>query len=351
MKITVLTYVDPDDGRDAVVDQVADALRARHEVDVLEVHADVDEMVHGLRERKPDLVFNLCEMFGDDVQGDARVAGLLELLGVPFTGSGAAELFLVQDKGLTKKMLAFDSILYPNFAVFSENSDFETGGNLRMPLFVKPLRGDASIGISGADALVRDSSSLMKQVLRIHNEEKDAALAEEYIEGRELYVAVIGNLEPEALPPIELDLSGLPDHMPPVADNAVKFDEALGKRYGIEARIAELPDELRAKLQKVAVQAYRALRVRDYGRVDLRLTEAGEIYVLEVNANCYLEKEQEFTMAAAAAGYDYETTIEKVVQLAVERQGVQPRRLQRRRRDRIANSAQTPSERSASATR
>ncbi len=347
----MLAYVDPSDGRDGVVDEVSEALRARHSVEVLEIHDDLDPLIHGLREQRPDLVFNLCEMFGDDVQGDARVAATLELLRVPFTGSGAAELFLVQDKGLTKKMLAFDGILYPNFAVFSENSDFETGGNLRMPLFVKPLRGDASIGISGADALVRDSSSLMKQVLRIHSEEKDAALAEEYIEGRELYVAVIGNLEPEALPPIELDLSGLPDHMPPVADNAVKFDEALGERYGIEARVAELPDELRARLQKVAVQAYRALRVRDYGRVDLRLTEAGEIYVLEVNANCYLEKEQEFAMAAEAAGYDYEALLEKIVQLAVERQGVQPQRLQRRRRDRIVSDTPKPSERSATATR
>ncbi|HEV8241417.1 MAG TPA: D-alanine--D-alanine ligase [Thermoanaerobaculia bacterium] len=332
MKITVLTYVDPDDGRDAVVDQVSAALGARHAVEILEIQDDLDALIVGLRQQKPDLVFNLCEMFGEDVQGDARVAAVLELLRVPFTGGGAAELFLVQDKGLTKKMLAFDGILYPNFAVFAENSDFETGGNLRMPLFVKPLRGDASIGISGSEALVRDARSLMERVVQIHDECKDAALAEEYIEGRELYVGVLGNREPEALPPIELDLSGLPDDMPAVADQAVKFDEELGKKYGIDARIAELPDELRAKLQKVAVQAYRALRVRDYGRVDLRLTEAGEIYVLEVNANCYLEEKQEFAMAAAAAGYDYPAMLDKIVALAVERQGVKPKRGQPRRR-------------------
>ncbi len=326
MKITVLAYVDPADGRDAVVDQVAKALRARHDVDILEIHDDTDAIVHGLAERKPDLVFNLCEMFGEDVQGDARVAALLEMLGVPFTGGGAPELFLRQDKGISKKLLAFDGILYPNFAVFTPDADLETGGNLRMPLFVKPLRGDASIGISGADALVRDSRSLMEQVLRIHDECKDAALAEEYIEGRELYVAVLGNREPEALPPVELDLSGLPDDMPPVADQDVKFDEELGERYGIESRIAELPDEMRARLQKVAIQAYRALRVRDYGRVDLRLTEAGEIYVLEVNANPYLEQDQELAMAAAAAGYDYPALVEKIVALAVERQGVKPKR-------------------------
>jgi D-alanine-D-alanine ligase len=332
MKITVLTHVDPKEGRDGAVDEVAGALASGPDVDVLEIFDDVRVLIAGLEQRRPDLVFNLCEMFGDDVQGDALVAALLELLKVPFTGGGAAELFLRQDKSIAKKQLAFEGILYPNFAIFSADADFETGGNLRMPLFVKPLCGDASIGISGSDALVRDSRSLMEQVLRIHEEQKDAALAEEYIEGRELYVGVLGNREPEALPPIELDLSGLPAGMPPVADFDVKFDEQLAERYGIEARVAELPDEMRAKLQKVAVQAYRALRVRDYGRVDMRLTESGEIYVLEVNANCYLEDGQEFAMAAEAAGYDYPALIEKIVQLAVERQGVEPRRPSRRRR-------------------
>ena len=324
MRLSLLHFVDPEDGRDAVVDQVAAALAPRHQVALLEVGDDLDGMLHGLRAQRPDLVFNLCEQFGDDVQGDARVAALLELAGVPFTGGGAAELFLSQDKAIAKKLLAFEGILYPNFAVFTADADLETGGNLRMPLFVKPLRGDASIGIRGQDALVRDSRALMERVLAIHDQHGDAALAEEYIEGRELYVGVIGNRELEALPPVELDLSGLPDHMPPVADSAVKFDEALGERYGIEARIAELPDELRARLQKVALQACRALRVRDYARVDLRLTEAGEIYVLEVNANCYLERNQEFAMAAAAAGYDYPALIEKIVDLAVERQRVAP---------------------------
>jgi D-alanine-D-alanine ligase len=322
MKITILTYLDPEDGRDVVVDQVAGGLARskRHEVNVLAVHDDLVAMIAELGQATPDLVFNLCEMFGDNVQGDAAVASVLEMLGIPFTGSGAAELYLRQDKGVAKRMLAFDGILYPNFAIFSPDADLETGGNLRMPLFVKPLRGDASIGITGADALVRDSRALMEQVLAIHEQCKDSALAEEYIEGRELYVGVLGNREPEALPPVELDMSGLPDHMPPVADKDVKFDEALAKRYGIEARVAELPDELRAKLQKVAVQAYRALRIRDYGRIDLRLTEAGEIYVLEGNANCYLEKASEFAMAAAAAGHDYPALLERIVELAAQRQ-------------------------------
>ncbi|HEV8630727.1 MAG TPA: D-alanine--D-alanine ligase [Thermoanaerobaculia bacterium] len=356
MNITVLTHVDPADGRDAVVDQVTATLGARHDVDVLEVFDDLPAVVGALRQQRPDLVFNLSEMFADNVQGDALVAAVLELLRQPFTGSGAAELFLVQDKGLAKKVLAFDGILYPNFAIFTADADLETGGNLHMPLFVKPLRGDASIGISGSDALVRDSRTLMERVVQIHDEHKDAALAEEYIEGRELYVGVLGNREPEALPPVELDLSGLPDHMPPVADQKVKFDEELGKKYDIVARVAELPDELRARLQKVAVQAYRALRVRDYGRVDLRLTEAGEIYVLEVNANCYLEEKQEFAMAAAAAGYEYPALLERIVQLAVERQGVEPRRPRRspprgRRRRAPLTAGTSPSARGSSPAR
>jgi D-alanine-D-alanine ligase len=327
MKVTVLTYLDPEDGRDVVVDQVVAALGAagRHEVCVRGVRDDLVELVVGLERDRPELVFNLCEMFGDNVQGDAAVAAVLELLRLPFTGSGAAELFLRQDKGMAKKVLAFEGILYPNFAIFSPDADLETGGNLRMPLFVKPLRGDASIGIRGADALVRDSRALMEQVLRIQDEHADSALAEEYIEGRELYVGVLGNREPLALPPVELDLSGLPDHIPPVADKDVKFDEDLGRRYGIEARLADLSDELRARLQKVAVQAYRALRIRDYGRVDLRLTEAGEIYVLEVNANCYLERDSEFAMAAKAAGLEHAALVERIVELAAERQGVATR--------------------------
>ena len=129
----------------------------------------------------------------------------------------------------------------------------------------------------------------------------DAALAEEYIEGREFYVGVLGNSQPKALPPIEMDFSGLPEGVPKVIDSKAKWDERSKEYKGTQARSSpQLPDELRARLQKVAVDAYRALRVRDYGRVDLRLTETGEIYVLEVNASCYLEKNERVRDGGAA---------------------------------------------------
>ncbi len=325
MKITVLTYLDSEDENskdyDPVVRQVARTLRRLgHRVSILGVHGDVKRLITGLARRRPDLVFNLMEMFGDNVFGDIPVTGLLDLLGLRYTGSGPGELYLSQDKGLTKKLLAFENILYPRFAVFSREAAFETGGNLRMPLFVKPLRSDASLGIGGK-SLVHDAVALMERVAAIRKELNDYALAEEYIEGREFYVGVLGNAQPKALPPVEIDFTGFPDGVPKVMDSKAKWDERSKEYKGTRSVLAQLPDELRARLQKVAVDAYRALRVRDYGRVDLRLTETGEIYVLEVNASCYLERESEFAMAATAAGLDYPRLVEQIVNLALERYG------------------------------
>jgi D-alanine-D-alanine ligase len=323
VKITVLTYLDSENENskeyDPVVPQVARTLRRLgHRVSVLGVHGDVKRLIAGLSRRKPDLVFNLMEMFGENVFGDIPVTGLLELLGLKYTGSGPGELYLSQDKGLTKKLLAFEDILYPRYAVFSRQAAFETGGNLRMPLFVKPLRSDASLGIGGK-SLVHDAVALMERVAVIHKELEDAALAEEYIDGREFYVGVLGNGQLKALPPVEVDFTGFPEGVPKVMDSKAKWDERSKEYKGTKSVIATLPDELRAKLQKVAVDAYRALRVRDYGRVDLRLTDTGDIYVLEVNASCYLEKSSEFAMAAAASGLDYPRLIERIVNLASDR--------------------------------
>jgi D-alanine-D-alanine ligase len=177
---------------------------------------------------------------------------------------------------------------------------------------------DASIGID-ARSLVRTSVELMERVRAIHRRVHDAALAEEYIEGREFYVGVLGNAEPVAFPPVEMDFSGLPDGAPRILGSKAKWDEKSAEFKGTRAVLPELPDELRARLQKVAVDACRALRVRDYGRVDLRLTETGEIYVIEVNASCYLEESGEFATAAAAAGLDYATLVNRIAELALAR--------------------------------
>jgi D-alanine-D-alanine ligase len=321
MKITILVHLEKESAKtyDLVVDQVADALRGGgHKVSILGVHGDISKLRTGLMRRKPELVFNLMETFGNHQLGAVGLAGLLDLLGLSYTGGGPGEIYIQEDKALTKKLLAFDSIRYPEYAVFSPDADLETGGQLRMPLFVKPLRMDASIGID-AKSLVRSTREMMERVLDIHRRVKDSALVEEYVEGREFYIGVLGNAMPQVFPPIEMDFSGLPDGAPRVLDAKAKWDEKSPQYKGTRAVVAELPDEMRARLQKVAVDAYRALRVRDYGRIDLRLTETGDIYVIEVNASCYLEQSGEFATAARAAELDYPTLINRIVECACER--------------------------------
>lgn len=323
MRITILNWLERENSRshDMVVDQVAEALKENgHKVSILGVHGNLSKLIGGIRRRKPDLVFNLMEMFGKNVFGDIGVVGLLQLLEVPYTGGGPGEFYLQQDKALTKKLLAFENLRYPDFAVFSPDADLETGGNLRLPLFVKPLRCDASIGIDGK-SLVRDTREMMKRVLMIHEKVGDSALAEEYVEGREFHVGVLGNQDPQAFPPIEIDYSGLPAGKPRVLDAKAKWAEDSVEYKGTKSILAEIPDELRARLHRVALEAYRALRVRDYGRIDLRLTEDGEIFVIEVNASCYLEKSSEFATSAAAAGMDYPTLVNRIAELALERHG------------------------------
>lgn len=321
MRITVLTYAEAEEDRevDIAVTQVAEALKELgHTASILSVHGDIKKLLAGLARRKPELVFNMMEMWGDDIGGDIPVVGLLEMLGLHYTGCGPGEFYLGQDKALAKKILAYEGISYPKFAVFGRDAGLETGGNLRMPLFVKPLTADASIGIEG-DSLVHDATALMKRVVSIHENVKDAALAEEYIEGREFYVGVLGNHEPVVFPPIEVDFTGFPEGAPKIMGAKAKFDVDSPEYKGTKSVLADIPDELRARLQRAALQAYRALRVRDYGRVDMRLTDTGEIYVLEVNASCYLERTSEFATSAAAAGIEYTRLIGKIVELAEAR--------------------------------
>ena len=336
MRITILTHLEKEGEHeyDEVVPQVARALRkVGHRVSILGIHGDVKKLISGLGRRKPELVFNLMEMFGNSMLGAGAISGLLDLLGVRYTGGGPGEYYLQEDKALTKKLFAYEGIRYPDFAVFSQNSDLETGGNLRMPLFVKPLRMDASIGIGGR-SLVHGALDMMKRVVEIHEQIHDAALVEEYIEGREFYVGILGNHHPQAFPPIEMDFSDMPNGKPHVLDAKGKWARNSAEYKGSKAAVADLPDELRAKLQKVSLDAYRALRVRDYGRIDLRLTNTNEVYVIEVNASCYLEESSEFAAAAAAAGFDYPTLINKITELAVERFEQDGRKRRRRKKAR-----------------
>lgn len=322
MNITVLAYIERENARkrDPVVDQVAEALRAGgHEVRVLTVHGDIHKLITGLCEpERPDLVFNLMESFGDGYFGAVGVVGLMDLLGLGYVGGGPGEFYLQEDKGLAKKLLAYEKIRYPRYAVCERGEPRESDVELRMPVIVKPLRMDASIGIDGK-ALVANDKDLWKRVAMVHEKVEDAALLEEYIDGREFHVGVLGNGTPVALPPIEIDFSKMPAGKPHILDAKAKWDVKSDEYKGTQAVVAQLPKELDQKLRKVAVEACKALRVRDYGRVDLRVDEDGEVYVIEVNASCYLEKDSEFAVAAKAAGIEYEALILRILEVARER--------------------------------
>ncbi len=290
-------------------------------------------MTAGLSRRKPDLVFHLINDFDGVDSGLIATAALLDAMKLPYTGGGPGELFIRGHKSLAKKVLAYEKVKCPDFAVFSRDASLETAGHLRMPLIVKPVERDGSIGI-GSDALVRSVPEMMERVAVIHREIKDSALAEEYIEGREFFVGVLGNQDAVAFPPIEMDFSGLPEGSPRVLDYKAKWEKGSPEFNGTRAIVPELPSDLRAHLQKVALDTCRALLVRDFARIDLRLSNSKEVYVIDVNANCDLDRTSEFAAGAEAHGLDYPTLINRIADLAVERhRSRQPRGLFMRLRE------------------
>lgn len=323
LKVPILFYQSTTEPEDPVVGQIFEALQALgHKPARFAVERDVRSLLNGISRGRPDLVFNICETFANRNTFEVNVAAFLELLEVPFTGSGTAGLLLAQDKAIAKKLFSFHRVPCPDFAVFhGDNLDFS--GRLRFPLFVKPLRADASIGIA-PESIVHDVQELLERVRYVHSL-GDAALAEEYIEGRELYVGVVGGDRPMALPVVELQFRGAyPKGRPRIADWNSKFEKDTPEFKGTRSVIARVSAELRQRIQTLAVDAFEALQLRDYARVDFRLDPHGNPYVLEINPNPYLEQSAEFAMAAKAEGIEYPQLIERILKLATERAPKKP---------------------------
>ncbi len=305
---------------DPVLDQLEAALRvAEHHVTRLEVDREVLPLVETLQRVKPDLVVNIAESFDGKSALESNVAALLNLLHLRYTGSSPAGLILAGDKTLTKKVLNFHEIQTPKFASLFRGA-LDHAQDLKFPVIVKPPQEDASLGVT-AKSVVHDISQLLEQIGSIQTEFKSPVLLEEFIDGREYYVAVLGNVDVEALPIIELDFSGFPPDKPKIASWEAKWGEdgaGSGAEFaGSKSLFPEnLGEELTARIKKVAIECFHALRLRDYARIDLRVTDAGEIYVIEVNPNCYLEKESEFASAAAKSGIPYDGLIARIVELA-----------------------------------
>ena len=303
---------------DEDVQEVYESLKkAGHNPIFLRLDGTVQSLIE-LAQTETDLIFNLVESFGGNDTLDSNVAAYLELLGRKFTGAGSHGLYLAQDKALAKKIFAFHGIHTPYFATVYRGRT-EHAHDIQFPVIVKPAREDGSIGIHFG-AVCGSIKELMERLDYIHAQFDSPALIEEYIEGRELYVGVLGNDKPEPLPVVELDLSKLPEGTPKIAGSEVKWEEETEAYKKTWPFIPEdLEEDLVARIQDTAVQAFQALQLRDYGRIDFRLATDGTLHVLEVNPNPYLLPSAEFAMAAKKSGRSYSQLIERIAEVAMAR--------------------------------
>ncbi len=301
-----------------VEEEVAEALgKLGHEA-ALHVLDGNPRSLHALARIDCDLVFNLAESFAGNDTADVNIAGYLDLIGKRYTGAGVHGLMLAQDKAIAKKIFAFHGIHTPVFATLHRGR-LDFSHDLRFPVIVKPAREDGSIGIE-FDAVVSSIKELMERIDWLHQHLDGPVLVEEYVEGREMYVGVLGNDRAEALPVIELDLSRLPLGTPKIAGAEVKWAKGTRAYRDTKSVVPEdLSEETVAILQRTAVAAYQALELRDYGRIDMRLQPNGRVAVIEVNPNPWLSSRAELAQAARKAGRTYTELIGEIVELAMGR--------------------------------
>ena len=300
---------------------VARALMAGgHDVLMIGIGDDVAPLLTKLKAFQPRLVFNGCEGFRKNARHEYAIAALLDIYGYRYTGSSPTALLVARNKSLTKKVLAFHGIRVPAFAEFHEGDELVRPSELRFPLIVKPLLEDASIGIAQA-SVVEDDASLKQRIEFIHTKYHQAAIVEELVEGREVYVGLIGNDELEVLPLTEMTF-GEPEtgveHR--IATYKAKWDEEYRKKKKIKNVFAKgVSEQLTARIGEICSTAFHALWLQDYGRVDVRLAHDDEVYVLEVNPNPFIADEHELAEAAKKSGLKYNAFIQRIVDEAMAR--------------------------------
>jgi D-alanine-D-alanine ligase len=298
-------------------DIAATLKRMGHDVQVIGVFDDLGPIRKAIREQSPHIAFMLLEEFHGVVVYEHAVVSYLELMRQAYTGCNPLGLMLSKDKSLTKKILTFHHIPTPHFAVFPRGKVVRRGRRLRFPLIVKSTIEDASLGISQA-SVVHDDAALAEQVRLIHEDIGSDALAEEFVEGRELYVGMIGNRRLQTFPVWEMCFSGMPEEAIRIATAKVKWDVKYQKKYGIDTGAArDLPPGMDAKIARLCKRVYRALNMSGYARMDLRLRPDGRVYVLEANANPHLAYGEDFAEAAAAAGVAYDTLLQRILSLGL----------------------------------
>ena len=288
-----------------------------HDVQALGVHDDLGEIRRMVTEWKPHIAFNLLEGFDDVTIFDQNVVSHLELLKLPYTGCNPRGLLLARDKSLSKKLLAYHRIAVPEFEVFRIGRPIRRPKRLAFPLIVKSLTQEASIGISQASVVDTDEK-LKERVTFIHESICTAAIAEQYIEGREIYVGILGNQTLQALPVWELFFTNMPEGAKRIATDRVKWSVKYQKKYGIESGPArDIPDAKLHQIQHVCKRAYRALELSGYARIDLRMDDAGNLWVLEANPNPQIARGEDFAASAGKMGLTYDAVLQRIITLGL----------------------------------
>jgi D-alanine-D-alanine ligase len=301
---------------------VLDALVALgHETTCVGIGSELNVIRNAIEETSPHIAFNLVEQFDGLAHFDQHVVSYLELRKLKYTGCNPRGLMIARDKSLAKKILAYHRIPVPRFAVVPPRRKKFASPRLKFPLFVKSLTEEGSEGIAQA-SLVRDREKLVERIAFIHEKLGSAALVEEFIEGREIYVGVFGNELLTALPPWEMTMSNLPNGAPVIATDKAKWDPEYQKRIGLKSGPAELSKEQLTRLLRLSKRIYRLLGLTGYARLDYRMQENGRFYMLEANPNPQIARDEDFANSANHAGISYETLLQKLVTLGL---GFSPR--------------------------
>lgn len=287
-----------------------------HTVTIRGFAGPLEEIIEQFTEQKPDLVFNLTEQFEGDRLFDKNIAGFLELLRLPYTGTGPLGLMLCRDKLLCKQLLSHHKIRVPAFFSFPLGKKTRIPKNIHYPLVIKPAFEDGSEGIAQA-SVVTGPQGLQERIEFVHDRFAQPVVAEEYIEGREFYVGILGNQRLTVLPTRECVFPS--EEGPSLLTYRVKWNKEYRKKWNIEFTNAEVDESIQKKINRICKKVYRILHLQDYGRIDLRLTPENKIVVLEVNPNPDVAYGEEVAEAAEKAGMNYEQFLDRIIFLALKR--------------------------------
>ena len=330
LKVTVLVDAstvsvdDPEfmnpEGKQMTQSHVIEALRILgHQVSIIGVFDNLESIIRDLKTIQPDVIFNLTEQYCGERLWDKNITAVLELLQFPFTGAGTIGLMLCRDKRLCKQLLGIHRIRVPDFISLPWNHRMRIPRKIHYPLVVKPALADGSEGISNA-SLVSTEQALRERADFIHERWQQDVIAEEYIEGRELYVTVLGNKRLTVFPPRECLYDFDSDEGPNLATYRVKWNDKYRERWGIHFGFAELDEKTQKRIEQVCKKVFRILYLQDYARIDLRLRPDGKICILEVNPNPDLAYGEEVAEAAEKGGWDYEKLISQIIKQTLQRQ-------------------------------